>query len=73
LEDAPVEALSPDLAVAVEQAVSSLPALQREAIVLFEYEDFTLDEIAAVAGVDAGTIKSRLHRARERLKRLLAP
>jgi RNA polymerase sigma-70 factor, ECF subfamily len=73
LEDRPEERLSADLAAAVEQAVTSLPALQQEALVLFEYEGFTLEEIAEVAGVDVGTIKSRLHRARERLKRTLAP
>jgi RNA polymerase sigma-70 factor (ECF subfamily) len=64
---------SPDLAVAVEQAVASLPPLQQEAVVLFEYEGMTLEEIAQVAGCDVGTVKSRLHRARERLKRILAP
>ena len=64
---------SPDLATAVAQAVAELPALQQEAVVLFEYEGFTLEEIAQVTGAEAGTIKSRLHRARERLKRALAP
>jgi RNA polymerase sigma-70 factor (ECF subfamily) len=73
LEDLVEERLSADLAAAVEQAVGALPALQQEALVLFEYEGFTLEEIAAVAGADVGTIKSRLHRARERLKRALAP
>jgi DNA-directed RNA polymerase specialized sigma24 family protein len=43
------------------------------AIALFEYEGLTLEEIAQVTGADTGTIKSRLHRARERLKRILAP
>jgi RNA polymerase sigma-70 factor, ECF subfamily len=73
LEDCPEERLSADVAVAVEQAIASLPELQQEALVLFEYEGFTLEEIAQVAGADVGTIKSRLHRARERLKRTLAP
>jgi RNA polymerase sigma-70 factor (ECF subfamily) len=73
LEDRAEERLNPDLAAAVEQAVADLPALQQEALVLFEYEGFTLEEIAEVAGADVGTIKSRLHRARERLKRTLAP
>jgi RNA polymerase sigma-70 factor (ECF subfamily) len=67
------ERLSADLAAAVEQAVAALPGLQQEALVLFEYEGFTLEEIAEVAGADVGTIKSRLYRARERLKRTLAP
>jgi RNA polymerase sigma factor (sigma-70 family) len=73
LEDRAEERLSADLAAAVEQAVASLPPLKQEALVLFEYEGFTLEEIAEVAGADVGTIKSRLHRARERLKRTLAP
>jgi RNA polymerase sigma-70 factor (ECF subfamily) len=48
-------------------------ALQREAILLFEYEGFTLEENARIADAGVGTVKSRLHRARERLHRILAP
>ncbi len=62
-----------ELSTLVAQAVAALPPLQQEALVLFEYEGFTLEEIAQVAGADVGAIKSRLHRARERLKRTLAP
>jgi len=42
-------------------------------VVLFEYEDMSLAETAAVCGIDVGTVKSRLHRARGRLRRTLAP
>jgi RNA polymerase sigma-70 factor (ECF subfamily) len=62
-----------ELAGAVERAVAELPALQQEALVLFEYEGLTLEEISQVAGADIGAIKSRLHRARERLREVLAP
>jgi len=62
-----------DVSAAVESAVASLPPLQQEALVLFEYEGFTLEETAAMLGTDVGTIKSRLHRARERLRQVLAP
>ena len=58
---------------AVAGAVASLPPLQQEALILFEYEGATLEEIAQIVGADAGTVKSRLHRARARLKRVLAP
>jgi len=58
---------------AVRQAVAALPPLQREAVILFEYEDLSLAEVAAVTESDVGTIKSRLHRARERLRRSLGP
>jgi RNA polymerase sigma-70 factor, ECF subfamily len=57
---------------AVQSALDLLPPLQREAIVLFEFEELTLEETAAVVGADIGTVKSRLHRARERLRRSLA-
>lgn len=40
---------------------------------LFEYEELSLVEIAAVVGADVGTVKMRLHRARAQLRRLLAP
>ena len=60
--------LDTELAGEVEQAIASLPPLQREALVLFEYEDLSLAEIAAVVGVDSGTVKGRLFRAREKLR-----
>lgn len=64
---------SAELITVVQSAISGLPPLQREAIVLFEFEELSLEEIAAVVGSDVGTIKSRLHRAREGLRRRLAP
>ena len=63
----------PDVSSAVEASVAALPLLQQEALILFEYEGATLEEIAQVVGADVGTVKSRLHRARERLRRELAP
>jgi len=60
--------LDDELAGEVERAIADLPPLQREALVLFEYEDLSLAEIAAVVGVDSGTVKGRLFRAREKLR-----
>ena len=60
--------LDNELAGEVERAIAELPPLQREALVLFEYEDLSLAEIAAVVGADSGTVKGRLFRARERLR-----
>jgi RNA polymerase sigma-70 factor (ECF subfamily) len=65
--------LDDELSVKVQEAVSSLPPLQREALVLFEYEGLTLSEIASMVGTDVGAVKSRLHRARERLRNTLRP
>lgn len=79
----PVEAAAPvdvlgDLLEAerselLSRAISRLPVLQREAIVLFTFQELSLEEIAKITGVDAGTVKSRLHRARESLHSALAP
>lgn len=60
--------LDDELAGEVERAIASLPPLQREALILFEYEDLSLSEIAAVVGVDSGAVKARLFRARETLR-----
>lgn len=65
--------LDNELASKVQEAVSALPPLQREALVLFEYEELPLSDIASISGTDVGTVKSRLHRARQRLKRSLGP
>jgi len=61
-----------EISYAVARAVGDLPALQQESLILFEYEGFTLEEIAEVVSTDVGAVKSRLHRARERLRRSLA-
>ena len=46
---------------------------QRLAFVLREYEGLEYAEIAEVMGCTEGTVKSRLHRARESLRHRLAP
>jgi RNA polymerase sigma-70 factor (ECF subfamily) len=66
-------AIAGEEALAVRAAVEGLPPLQREAVVLFEYQEMSLADIAAVCETDVGTVKSRLHRARERLRRVLRP
>lgn len=65
--------LDEELSQKVQEAVTSLPPLQREAIVLFEYEGLALSEIADIVGSDVGAVKARLHRARERLRSTLRP
>ena len=65
--------LEAELAGKVRQAIAQLPPLQREALILFEYEGLSLAELAAVVETDVGTVKARLHRARARLRRSLAP
>ncbi|PYS58647.1 MAG: RNA polymerase subunit sigma-70 [Acidobacteria bacterium] len=62
------QVLDNELAEVVQRAIASLPPLQREALVLFEYEELSLAEIAAIVGADANTVKARLFRAREKLR-----
>jgi RNA polymerase sigma-70 factor (ECF subfamily) len=57
----------------VARAVAALPPMQREALILAEYEGMPLEEIARASGADLAAVKSRLHRARENLRRMLAP
>ena len=56
----------------IRDAVMSLPGLQREAIELFHFSELNLAETAQALGVSVNTVKQRLHRGRETLKRRLA-
>jgi len=57
----------------VAHAVQALPPLQREVVLLIEYEGMTLQEAANAVEAEVGTVKARLHRARENLRCLLEP
>ena len=49
-------------------ALGSLAAVQREAVVLFEVDGFSLEEIAAMQGVTLSAVKTRLARGRKKLR-----
>jgi RNA polymerase sigma-70 factor (ECF subfamily) len=51
------------------RALATLPAVQREAVVLFDIEGFTVEEVAAAQNVSVSAVKSRLARGRARLRR----
>ena len=57
----------------VREAINTLPTKFREIIVLREYEELSYKEISTILGCPAGTVMSRLARARSRLRILLAP
>jgi RNA polymerase sigma-70 factor (ECF subfamily) len=57
---------------AVRSALESLPTAFREALILCELEGLSYKEIAEVTGVAAGTIMSRISRARSKLKELIS-
>jgi len=56
----------------VREAIQQLPDEFREIIVLREYEELSYQEIASLLGCPAGTVMSRLGRARSKLRSLLS-
>jgi RNA polymerase sigma-70 factor, ECF subfamily len=55
----------------IARALATLPPEQREAIVLRYHLDWSVDAIAEALGCPNGTVKSRLHRALQRLETML--
>lgn len=53
------------------EAVLALPPESRAVVVLFYYEDLTVEQIAKTLNIPQGTVKSRLSRAREKLRTML--
>ncbi len=81
--DVPIEL--PDQAESIEQlierkelggqlqaALLGIPFDQRQAIVLSDIYGYRYDEIAAMTATSVGTIKSRIHRGRQQLRKVLA-
>ncbi len=62
----------PELRLAIETAVGTLPAGAREVFVLHDMEGYKHEEIGSLLGIDPGTSRSQLHRARMMLRRVLA-
>lgn len=57
----------------LEQALQGLPGRLRRAFVLAEMEKLSYEEIAQIECVRIGTVKSRIHRAKQRLRTALDP
>lgn len=72
-EPRPTEALErQEIRQAVEAALEKLTPEHRAAFVLHTFEGLTYQEIAETVGCPVGTVMSRLHYARQRLRGLLA-
>ena len=56
---------------ALAQAMAHLPEPQRQAVILYYYEDFTYAQIAEATRTPVNTVKARLHHARKNLRRHL--
>lgn len=65
-------ALGLELRAALERALGLLPPEQRAAVILADVQGLRYDEVAAALGCSVGTVKSRIFRARERLRALLS-
>lgn len=83
-EDTPVEIAGKDpppellaeraeMTRVLEAALLRLPFDQRQAILMCDYYGFHYEEVAAMTSSSMGTVKSRIHRGRERLRSLLSP
>jgi RNA polymerase sigma-70 factor (ECF subfamily) len=57
----------------VQQALNSLDGDDAQIILLRDLQDVSYDDIAQTLDVPLGTVKSRLHRARQALRTRLAP
>jgi RNA polymerase sigma-70 factor (ECF subfamily) len=55
----------------LERAIGKLPAEQREVILLVGLEGMAYEEVATVLNVPVGTVRSRLSRGRDQLRRLM--
>ncbi|MBZ4323286.1 RNA polymerase sigma factor [Streptomyces huiliensis] len=55
----------------IRETLAELPHVERELMLLVAWEQLSPTEAAAVVGVPAGTARSRLHRARARLRAAL--
>ena len=57
----------------VQRCLQALPEALRGPVVLYDIEGLSYGEIAEILQVAEGTVKSRIHRARQALRRELAP
>ncbi len=65
------QVLERDRQVRIREAIAELPEDQRDALVLTQLEGKSYEEAAALLKVNVGTLKSRVNRARTRLKEVL--
>jgi len=56
------------MAEVIQAGIQTLPEDQRAALVLSDVQGMSYEEIAAITGANLGTVKSRLSRARAKLR-----
>lgn len=67
------DAADPSEEMAVMEAVAGLETTERQCILLFYYMDYSVKETASALGISQELVKTKLYRARQHLRPLLAP
>jgi len=62
-----------DLKELIQAAISKLPEKLKTPLILRDYDGLSYQEISDIIGSEIGTVKSRIFRARESLKKILEP
>lgn len=62
-----------DIKIIVREGIAKLPEKLKVPLILKDFDGLSYQEISETMGVEIGTIKSRIFRAREGLKKILAP
>ena len=64
--------LDQELVARIDACIAALPPMQREVIILREYEELSYEEIANITDTELGVVRARLFRARQNLAKGLA-
>lgn len=67
------EAMRGELGFQIQQGLTELPAEYRSAVILCDIQGLSYEEIAQILGISIGTVRSRIHRGRKILRRILLP
>jgi RNA polymerase sigma-70 factor (ECF subfamily) len=68
-----LELLRQETRAQVRACIDRLPVQYREIVILRDIEEMDTDETAKILGISTGSVKTRLHRARQALRALLEP
>ncbi len=67
------EAMRGELGRQIQQGLRELPAEYRSAVILCDIQGLSYEEIAQILAISIGTVRSRIHRGRKILRRILLP
>ena len=58
------------MTIAVKQLIEKLDENHRDVVILYYFDDYSIKEISQILEIEEGTVKSRLSRARDELKKM---